>query len=42
MLINRYEGLRRYLHILDPIQLPPEPRDEEEEKTLTPKIIEKL
>ncbi len=40
--INRYETLRRYLHISDPIQLPPEPRDEEEEKTLTPKIIKKL
>ncbi len=42
MLINRYETLRRYLHISDPIQLPPEPQDKEEEKTLISKIIEKL
>ena len=39
--LNRYEALRRYLHILDAVQLPPEPRDKEE-KILTFKIIKKL
>ena len=40
--LNRYEALRRYLHILDAVQLPPESRDEEEEKTLALEIMEKL
>ncbi len=42
MTINRYEALRRYLHISNPVQLPPKPRDEDEEKTLTLKTIERL
>ncbi len=42
ILINRYEALRRYLHILNPIQLFSELRDEEKKKTLTSKIIKKF
>ena len=42
MTLNRYENLRRYLHISESTQLPPEPRDEEEEEQLPTEILEKL
>ena len=42
MTLNRYENLRRYLHISEPTQLPPEPRTEEEEEKLSTEILEKL
>ena len=40
--IRRYEALRKYIHVSEPEQLPPEPRNPEEEKLLPTEVMEKL
>lgn len=42
MTLNRYENLRRYIHVSKPTQLPPEPRTKEEDEKLPMEILEKL
>jgi len=42
MSLNRYENLRRYIHVSEPTQFPPEPRTEEEEEKLPTETLEKL
>jgi hypothetical protein len=42
MTLARFESLRRYIHVSEPTQLPPEPRTEEEEEKLPTETLEKL
>jgi len=42
MSLRRYEALRKYIHLSEPDQLPPEPRNPAEEELLPTETMEKL